>query len=160
MFCCRYDPFWRDLVSSLNSSVEISASEEQVLCIFISSPKQFFHLFRILWELTPRLPFSFSVEWFLGSLTYWNSCLSLHRAIICSRTLLRYCLFLERNNFSNVRFSCCWSVCRATAIVPRTLLYGDTYLGMNVTILWVIAPCNPYVNWLFGGTYHLHSQCW
>jgi hypothetical protein len=29
---------------------------------------------------------------------------------------------------------------------------------MNVTIFWDIAPTSPYVNWRFGGTYHLHLQ--
>jgi hypothetical protein len=29
---------------------------------------------------------------------------------------------------------------------------------MNAAIFWDIAQCNPYVNRLFGGTYHLHIQ--
>jgi hypothetical protein len=29
---------------------------------------------------------------------------------------------------------------------------------MNVTIFWDIAPCSPYVNRRFGGTYHLYLQ--
>jgi hypothetical protein len=33
-----------------------------------------------------------------------------------------------------------------------------TAVGANVAILWDIAPCNPYVNRRFGGTYHLHFQ--
>jgi hypothetical protein len=29
---------------------------------------------------------------------------------------------------------------------------------MNVAIFWDLAPCSPYVNRRFGGTYHLHLQ--
>jgi hypothetical protein len=28
----------------------------------------------------------------------------------------------------------------------------------NVAIFWNLAPCSPYVNRRFGGTYHLHLQ--
>jgi hypothetical protein len=29
---------------------------------------------------------------------------------------------------------------------------------INIAIFWDIAPCIPYVNQRFGGTYHLHLQ--
>jgi hypothetical protein len=31
-------------------------------------------------------------------------------------------------------------------------------IGTDVAIYWGIAPCSPYVNDRFGGTYHLHLQ--
>jgi hypothetical protein len=33
-----------------------------------------------------------------------------------------------------------------------------TAVVMKVAILWDIAPCSPYMNERFGGTYHLHFQ--
>jgi hypothetical protein len=33
-----------------------------------------------------------------------------------------------------------------------------TVVVTNVAIFWDIAPCTPYVNRRFGGTYHLHLQ--
>jgi hypothetical protein len=33
-----------------------------------------------------------------------------------------------------------------------------TAVVMNVAIFWDIAPCSPYVNRCFGGTYHLRLQ--
>jgi hypothetical protein len=33
-----------------------------------------------------------------------------------------------------------------------------TAVVMNVAIFWDIAPCSPYVNQRFGGTYHLYLQ--
>jgi hypothetical protein len=29
---------------------------------------------------------------------------------------------------------------------------------LDVVIFWDIAPCSPFVNRRFGGTYHLHAQ--
>jgi hypothetical protein len=33
-----------------------------------------------------------------------------------------------------------------------------TAAAMNVYIFWSIAPCSPYVNRRFGGTYYMHFQ--
>jgi hypothetical protein len=49
----------------------------------------------------------------------------------------------------------------ASAVQNRVVFVGSedlTAVAMNVTILWDIAPCSPYVNRRFKGTYHLHLQ--
>jgi hypothetical protein len=43
----------------------------------------------------------------------------------------------------------------------RPLQTMQTHKNINISIVaifWDTAPCSPYVNWRFGGTYNLHFQ--